>query len=166
MSITNYLNKIKTAIYGRDVRNAIHDAIKQTYDDAAEGGDANMEVTLARGSFNVLNDRLDNNDDERSQLNGKIDNVESDLGGKIDNLESELDEVRSGGLNENSISSNKLKTDSQDDRIKLVNLNEEVIQAMTGETDVNMIPADESVTIEKLSSQLQSLFITEGAEWS
>ena len=32
--ITEYLNKIKTAVYGRDVRSSIHDAIKQCYEDA------------------------------------------------------------------------------------------------------------------------------------
>lgn len=57
-NIVEYLTKIKTAIYGKDVRGAMHDAIKQVYDDAATGGDANMEVTFARGTENTLNDRL------------------------------------------------------------------------------------------------------------
>ena len=34
-NITNFLNKIKTAVHGKDVRGAIHDAIKQVYDDAS-----------------------------------------------------------------------------------------------------------------------------------
>lgn len=60
-NITNYLNKIKTAIFGKDVRDAIHDAIKQVYDDASVNHDnANMEVKLARGDHNTLNDRLGN----------------------------------------------------------------------------------------------------------
>lgn len=29
-NITNYLNKIKTAVYGKDVRGAIHDAINKS----------------------------------------------------------------------------------------------------------------------------------------
>jgi len=57
-SITEYLNKIVTAVKGKDVRGAMHDAIKQVYDDAAKSGNANMEVTLARGTEPTLNDRL------------------------------------------------------------------------------------------------------------
>src|SRR5690625_312302 len=79
MSIQQYLDKIKNAVYGREVRGAIHDAIKQTYDDAAEGGDANMEVMLARGTFPNLNARLDNQydkiNDNNSLLSKKVDEV-------------------------------------------------------------------------------------------
>lgn len=59
MSIQSYLEKIITAIYGRDVRKAIHDAIKTTYDDASKDGNANMEVSMARGKYDTLNDRLE-----------------------------------------------------------------------------------------------------------
>ena len=73
MSITNYLNKIKTAIYGKDVRGAIHDAIKECYDDASVNHDnANMEVKLARGTHNTLNDRLDNVDEIQAQTNAQL----------------------------------------------------------------------------------------------
>src|SRR5690625_589229 len=72
MSIQQYFDKIKNAVYGREVRGAIHDAIKQTYDDASEGGDANMEVKMARGTYPTLGDRLDKQDD-------KIDKNSSDI---------------------------------------------------------------------------------------
>lgn len=62
-NITDYLSKIKTAIYGKDVRGAMHDAIKQVYDDAAQSGNANMEVTLARGTEPNLNARLEKMDE-------------------------------------------------------------------------------------------------------
>ena len=59
MSIQNYLNKIKDAVFGKDIREAIYASIKQCYDDAAVNHDnANMEVKFARGSHNTLNDRL------------------------------------------------------------------------------------------------------------
>ena len=68
MSITNKLNQIKNAIYGKEVRGAIHDAIKQVYDDASVNHDnANMEVKMARGTHNTLNDRLDNVDEIQAQ---------------------------------------------------------------------------------------------------
>lgn len=72
-NITNYLNKIKTAVYGKDVRGAIHDAIKQVYDDASVNHDnANMEVKMARGTHNTLNDRLDNVDEIQAQTNAQL----------------------------------------------------------------------------------------------
>ena len=59
MSIQNYLNQIKSAVFGKDVRQSIHDAIKQCYDDASIDHDnANMEVKLARGSHDTLNERF------------------------------------------------------------------------------------------------------------
>lgn len=86
-NITNYLNKIKTAVYGKDVRGAIHDAIKQVYDDASVNHDnANMEVKMARGTHNTLNDRLDNVDEIQAQTNAQLSqkiNVEKN---RIDSL--------------------------------------------------------------------------------
>ncbi|MCT2342642.1 SGNH/GDSL hydrolase family protein [Niallia taxi] len=58
-SITTFLNKIITAKLGKDIRQSIHDAIKQTYDDATANGNANMEVSIARGVFDTLGSRLD-----------------------------------------------------------------------------------------------------------
>lgn len=73
MSITNKLNQIKNAIYGKEVRGAIHDAIKQVYDDATVNHDnANMEVKMARGTHNTLNDRLDNVDEIQTQTNAQL----------------------------------------------------------------------------------------------
>ncbi len=39
-SIDNYLQAIQTAVYGEEVRGAIHDAIQQCYTDVSEGGAA------------------------------------------------------------------------------------------------------------------------------
>lgn len=78
MSITNYLNKIKTAVYGRDVRGAIHDAIKECYDDASVNHDnANMEVKMARGTHNTLNDRLDKSEQKLDETNAQLSEVET-----------------------------------------------------------------------------------------
>lgn len=73
-NIQNYLNQIKTAVFGKDVRESIHDAIKQCYDDATVNHDnANMEVKLARGSHNTLNDRLDENEKNQENLSSQLD---------------------------------------------------------------------------------------------
>lgn len=58
MGIENHLKTIKEGVFGRDVRQAIHDGIKQAYDDASINGNANMEVSLSRGSYNTLSERL------------------------------------------------------------------------------------------------------------
>jgi len=58
-NITQLLNNIKHAVLGRDVRDSIHDAIKQCYDDATASGNANMEVAQARSTYSTLKNRLD-----------------------------------------------------------------------------------------------------------
>lgn len=69
-NIKTHLNNIKGALYGKDVRNSIHDAIEQCYTDASINGNANMEVTQARGEYETLGERLD---DHASQLEQKAD---------------------------------------------------------------------------------------------
>ena len=72
-SIQEHLDRIKNAIFGKDVRQAIHDSIKQCYDDAAVNHDnANMEVKLARGSHNTLNDRLVENEKKQEKGGQKM----------------------------------------------------------------------------------------------
>ena len=79
-NITEHLNKIKNAIYGRDVRVAIHEAIKTVYDDASINHDnANMEVKLARGSYNTLNERLSNSDNVQNQFKQQLSEINNNL---------------------------------------------------------------------------------------
>lgn len=70
MGIDQYLKVIKEGVFGRDVRQAIHDGIEQVYEDATFDGNTNMEVAKARGEFNFLYARLANID---AQLDGKAD---------------------------------------------------------------------------------------------
>lgn len=117
MNITNELNQIKNAIYGKDVRSAIHDAIKQTYDDASvEHDNANMEVKLARGKHNTLNDRLDSVDEKIDGANKQLLDIEDKLSFKLttkenginmylhkstttDDVVSQLDDISRCGFN-------------------------------------------------------------------
>lgn len=57
-SITQLLEDILSAVYGEDVRKSIHDAILKSYEDATKGGNANMEVSQARGIYSSLSERL------------------------------------------------------------------------------------------------------------
>ena len=73
-SIQSYLNQIKNDVFGKDVRESIHDAIKQCYDDATVNHDnANMEVKLARGTHDTLNDRLVENEKNQENLSSQLD---------------------------------------------------------------------------------------------
>ena len=72
-NIHECLNSIENAIYGKDVRKAIHDAIKTCYDDASINDNANMEVKLARGSHNTLNNRLTEADKKQNELSSQLD---------------------------------------------------------------------------------------------
>lgn len=58
-SIGQYIANIRSAAYGREVRESIASAIEQCYDDAttADPGNTNLEVIAARGTYNTLKDR-------------------------------------------------------------------------------------------------------------
>lgn len=129
MSITNKLNQIKNAIYGKEVRGAIHDAIKECYDDASVNHDnANMEVKMARGTHNTLNDRLDNVDEIQAQTNAQLSN-KMNVGDEI--VISQINKNK--GLIDESYLTDGLK------------------QQITGTTPIHAVPADGSITSEKLA---------------
>lgn len=93
-NITNYLNKIKTAVYGKDVRGAIHDAIKQVYDDASVNHDnANMEVKMARGTHNTLNDRLDKSEQKLDETNAQLSQISDGMNDLNDSLIQETNRI-------------------------------------------------------------------------
>ncbi|MBR3002847.1 MAG: hypothetical protein IKF38_04740 [Clostridia bacterium] len=88
-NITNLIKNIREAIFGKDVRESIASAIEQTYEDAAERGNANMEVVDARGNFDTLKKRLDNNDSTKANKT----ELESEISSRIRNdndLENEI----------------------------------------------------------------------------
>ncbi|HFU4089740.1 TPA: phosphodiester glycosidase family protein [Streptococcus suis] len=72
MGIDNYLKIIKEGVFGRDVRQAIHDGIEQAYEDATANGNANMEVSKARGSYQDLGSRLDEVDNKQQQTTAQL----------------------------------------------------------------------------------------------
>ena len=89
--IKTHLNNIKGALYGKDVRNSIHDAIEQCYTDASINGNANMEVTQARGEYETLGERLD---DHASQLEHKASKNEVF---SMSNMGQDIKEAMTGG---------------------------------------------------------------------
>ena len=69
MSIQEHLNKIRNAVYGREVRESIAKGIETAYNDASEKDNANMEVKIARGTHPNLRSRLDETTTQVAQAN-------------------------------------------------------------------------------------------------
>lgn len=92
--ITELIKNIRNEIYGKDVRESIASAIEKTYEDAAEQGNANMEVSEARGTFNTLNNRLNNSDNvkaDKTEVESEVEarkNADSNLQSQVNSLAS------------------------------------------------------------------------------
>jgi hypothetical protein len=127
MNINETLDRVKNSIYGRDIRQAIIDAVNTVYADAATSGNANMEVTAARGLYNTLIDRLNASDLVIADVPNKA--VKGKITGK------------------------DFDTSSDANKIKLANLATEVIQAIAGTASVNATVADGGVTSEKYAAK-------------
>lgn len=171
--IKKELNAIKNAVYGKEVRGSIHDGIKKINDEVENAtdlsesakhqvetiqqqvnqlvieGDSSVEAAQARvdadgNVFTTLKERLDTKEQSFSaQL--------ADNTNKIGILSNDVENIKNGAINDNSITSSKLKISTDADKIKLVNLADEVLQAMAGETPVNATPGILSTTNEKIA---------------
>lgn len=92
-TIKNFIEKIKSARYGKDVRQSIVDALEQTYDDAIANGHTDMEVVKARDKYDNLNSRLEADKTERIELTNK----EAENRKNADaNLQSQINGLASG----------------------------------------------------------------------
>ena len=98
-NIQTYLNNIKTAVFGSEGRDSIHDAIQQCYDDASAKDNANMEVKMARGEYENLGKRLDSHS---SQIKDNLNYLESKKMNKnsiitMANMGQDVKEAMTGG---------------------------------------------------------------------
>lgn len=66
--IETYIDRIKTAVLGRDVKEAIAEGIGAVYDDAINAGNTAAEVQIARGKFGTLSERLDMEEEQAEEL--------------------------------------------------------------------------------------------------
>lgn len=98
-SITQLLEDILSAVYGEDVRKSIHDAILKSYEDATKEGNANMEVSQARGIYTSLSERL------AADLSNTIEKIQSNTS-QITDLRALISDLSSGSpLAANSVNS-------------------------------------------------------------
>lgn len=86
-NITNLINNIRKAIFGKDVRESIASAIEQCYEDAAKNDNANMEVIDARGTYSTLRKRLDNSDNKKAD-SAQVESMKNNLQSQINSLTS------------------------------------------------------------------------------
>lgn len=82
--IQDYLNLIKNAIYGKDVRQAIHDGIQQCYYDGKAGStdlEARQRLDSAEGSINSLDTRMSTAEGDIVDLDARVDQIVAPSGG-------------------------------------------------------------------------------------
>lgn len=77
-TIQDYLNQIKNAIYGKDVRQAIHDGIQQCYYDGKAGStdlEARQRLDFAEGTINSLGSRMSTAETDIDVLDARVDQI-------------------------------------------------------------------------------------------
>lgn len=94
-NITELIKNIRQAILGKEVRESIAGAIEQCYEDASKNGNANMEVTEARGSFDTLNQRLNNSDNVKAEKK-EVEDEKEFRKDADDNLQTQINSLASG----------------------------------------------------------------------
>lgn len=104
---------------------------------------------LKKSKLNKIESEI--NDTDKNVVNA----INKALGNSNTNMQ-EIEELKNKKISEqdiqdNSIPAYKFKTSSDLDKIKLINLSEEVISAMTGETPVSPAIEDNSITTNKIA---------------
>lgn len=185
--IDKELRDIKNAVYGREVRGSIHDGIKkineevedstetseqakhqveniqEQVDNLVVSGDSSVEAAQARvdkdnHNYSTLKDRLDTEQqqfetqlaDEAQQRISDINKLKNETTNKIDNLDNRKMDKNTTDISIHQINKNKGLIDE-------TYLSDELKQQMAGNTPIHSVPADDSVTNEKLSRHSVSI---------
>ena len=141
-NIQHWLEQIRRAIYGREVRSSIADAIEainkeQSHLDGAfnqliiNAGNSNAEVVDARvkadgTQFNTLGDRLAKSDEQFEELNKEVIEARTDKAGvnhgrlkvRLDNIDEQLDNIPKQGFDDSTITTMKERYDSMHVNVK------------------------------------------------
>lgn len=130
-NIRELLNNVKYAIFGKDVRQSIHDAIEECYNTASIDHDnANMEVSMARGIFKTLDDRFNNNEKTILKNSNEV-AKKMNVGDKI----------------------KVAQIDKNQGKFDQTYMTDEFLQQIAGNTPVNATPSNGGVTTEKLADK-------------
>ena len=157
-NIKTHLNNIKNALFGNEVRGSIHDGIDAINKEveSTTGRQEHLETT-----FDQLTINAGNSNAEIVDARVKADGTSyKKLGDRLDSVDSQLEQ----NMNEVSvlrnvkrdksvkIKSSELETSTDADKIKLINLSDEVQKAITGNAQVNPVIPEKSVTVDKLTN--------------
>ena len=123
--------------HGVDTREAIAQALERVYHDAIQSDNANMEVSMARKHFKDLATRLDASDDKLSSTGSEIMGARRGYGTLAESL---------GNLSVNMINKNLGKIDQ-------TFMTNELLQQMAGNTPINAVPADNSLTTSQFTDK-------------
>lgn len=160
-SITELVKNIRNAILGKDVRESIAGAIEQCYEDASKNGNANMEVTEARGSFDTLNKRLNNSDNVKANKT----ELESEATVRVNadsNLQNQINSLASGSPKGNYATVDALVTGNPETGVYVVTENGHIYswtKDAENAIDLGVYQAtgvsDKEITVKKLSDSLR-----------
>lgn len=125
-NITELIKKIRSAILGKDVRESIAGAIEQCYEDASKNGNANMEVSEARGNFDTLKKRLDMSDNSINGLTGTLGQYSNNTKKDIDNLQAQINNLVVGAGTEGASSAEIIQARTNFASYNFATLNERI----------------------------------------
>lgn len=155
-NITELIKNIRNAIYGKDVRESIAGAIEKCYEDASENGNANMEVTEARGTFSTLNNRLNNSDSVKANR--------TELETTKSNLQTQINSLASGSPKGNYTSIDALVTANPETGVYVITENGHIYSwTKNAESAIDlgvyqaMAVADDTITGEKLEKSIRKI---------
>lgn len=95
--ISDFLKQILTAYYGKDVRQSIHDAIKQCYEDAT--GNPESVAKFANSIMTETNERKAADAEERSERKEEISTERNRINNILNELDRKYETLWSGTLN-------------------------------------------------------------------
>ena len=158
-TIKNFIEKIKSARYGKDVRQSIVDALEQTYDDAIANGHTDMEVVKARDKYDNLNSRLEA---DKTDVEEKITIEENTRKKAIKNVQDQVNGLASGSPKGVYATVNALASDNPETGVYVViedghiyswtkNRSNAIDLGVYQATEV----ADNSIDIKKINSSLK-----------
>ena len=154
-NITELIKNIRNSIYGNDVRESIAGAIEQCYEDASKNGNANMEVTEARGTFSTLNNRLNNSDSVKANR--------TELEATKSNLQNQIDSLASGSPKGNYATVDALVTANPESGVYVVTENGHIYSwTKDAENAIDlgvyqaMVVADNAINFKKLTNPYAS----------
>lgn len=96
-AISDFLKQILTAYYGKDVRQSIHDAIKQCYEDAT--GNPESVAKFANSIMTETNERKAADAEERSERKEEISTERNRINNILNELDRKYETLWSGTLN-------------------------------------------------------------------